>query len=187
VDGTVAGNARFRNLLIAAVLAVPVSAQLRSEAPELLRLSRRDAIERALANNPALAAARAQVEESRASNVVATALPDPTFAADIAGQSKVLNPGSRNASDQGVGVTFPFPGKTRLRREVASADLKAAELNLEQLQEQVAMQTAQAYDALLVALRHGEDLAQNKAFADEFLQKTDARFKAGTVARVDVV
>ena len=156
-------------------------------AQEPLRLSRADAIHEALARNPALVAARAQVEEARAAVVTATALADPTLTADVSGQTHLLNPGSGNGSDQGVGFTVPFPGKRRLRGEVATADLKAAEFNVTQLQQQIASQAAQAYDAILVALRHRENLQQSKGFASDFVEKTQARFRAGTVAKVDVV
>ena len=156
-------------------------------AQEPLRLTRAQAIQEALARNPALAAARAQVEEARAGVITAAAFADATFAADVAGQRNVLNPGSGNASDQGVGVTVPFPGKTHLRREVATAALRAAEFNVAQLRQQVAAQAAQAYDAILVALRHRDDLQQAKGLASDFVQKTQARFLGGTVPRVDVV
>ena len=205
VEGSVFDNARTCKFLIAVAFAVTAMAQerpavaqsdQRAVRPDIsvttmqtepLRLSRREAIDRALGQSPALLAAQAQVEQARAQIVVATALPDPTLAVDIAGQTNALNPGSGNASDQGIGLTFPFPGKTRLRRAVATADLRAAEFNLTQLRQQIASESAQAYDSLLVALRHRDDLRQNKDFATEFLQKTEARFKAGTVARVDVV
>jgi cobalt-zinc-cadmium efflux system outer membrane protein len=164
-----------------------VAAAALAQAPEPLRLSRQQAIEEALARNPALAAARAQVEEARAGVVTAAAYADPTFAADVAGQSHILNPGSGNSSDQGVGVTIPFPGKTRLRRDAATAGLRAAEFNATQVRQQVAAQAAQAYDAILVAIRHREDLQENKDLASDFVQKTQARFQGGTVARVDVV
>src|SRR5258706_2750931 len=95
-----------------------------AQAPEALRLSRQQAIDEALARNPALAAARAQVEEARAGVVTAAAYADATFVADVGGQSHILNPGSGNSSDQGVGITLPFPGQTRLRRDAATAGLR---------------------------------------------------------------
>lgn len=155
--------------------------------PETLHLSRRQAVDEALARNPGLAAARAQVEEARAAVVTAAAFADPTVLADVAGQTHALNPASRTGSDQGFGIIIPFPGKTKLRREVSTADLKAAEFNVTQLRQQVASQAAQAYDAILVALRHRDDLQQSKDLASDFVQKTQARFLGGTVARVDVV
>jgi cobalt-zinc-cadmium efflux system outer membrane protein len=168
-----------------ALFSFPVAAF--AQAPEPLRLSRQQAIEEALVRNPALAAARAQVEEARANVVTAAAFADPTLAADVAGQTHILNPASRGGTDQGFGVTLPFPGKRGLRRDVATADLRVAEFNLTQLRQQVASQAAQAYDAILVALRHREDLEQSKELASDFVRKTQARFLGGTVARVDVV
>lgn len=155
--------------------------------PAPLRLSRREAIAEALARNPGLLASKEQVEQARAQVAIDTAFPDPTLAADVAGQSKALNPGSGNASDVGFGLTFPFPGKRRLRGEVSRAALSAAEFTLAQLRQQVASQAAQAYDAILVALRHREDLQQGKQLSLDFLAKTQARFLAGTVPKVDVI
>ena len=167
--------------------AAPAPASAAGVGTEPLRLSRRQAVEEALARNPGLLASREQVEQARAQVAVARAFPDPTFAADVAGQSRVLNPGSGNASDTGFGLTFPFPGKIRLRGEVATSALRAAEFTLTQLRQQVASQTAQAYDAILVASRHDEDLRQSKELALDFLAKTKARFLAGTVPKMDVL
>jgi outer membrane protein TolC len=170
------------------VLVPPVRAQAATgNAPAPLRLSRREAIAEALARNPGLLASREQVEQARAQVVIDTAFPDPTLAVDVAGQTKALNPGSGNASDVGFGLTFPFPGKRRLRGDVSRAALSAAEFNLDQLRQQVASQAAQAYDAILVALQHRDDLTQGKELSLDFLTKTQARFLAGTVPKVDVV
>jgi outer membrane protein TolC len=104
------------------VLVPPARAQAATgTAPAPLRLSRREAIAEALARNPGLLASKEQVEQARAQVVIDTAFPDPTLAADVAGQTKALNPGSGNASDVGFGLTFPFPGKRRLRGEVSRA------------------------------------------------------------------
>ncbi len=118
---------------------------------------------------------------------VATALPDPSLSAETLGQTHALSPGSRNEVDLGVGFTLPFPGRIGLRRAVATADLRTAELAYTALRQQVASQAAQAYDALLVALRHDQDLQQSRQYASDFLDKTKARFAGGTVAKVDVV
>ncbi len=155
--------------------------------PVPLRLSRRQAIAEALGRNPGLLASKEQVEQARAQGVIDTAFPDPTFAADVAGQRNAFDPGSGNASDVGFGVTLPFPGKRRLKGEVAKAAVSAAEFTLAQLRQSVASQAAQAYDAILVALRHGDDLRQGKELSLDFLAKTKARFLAGSVPKVDVV
>ncbi len=173
----------------AALLALPAWGQQPSGsgAPVPAGLSRQDAVQEALANNPSLLAAREQVAQARAQVTVATALADPSLSATTLGQTRVLRPGTRDEVDLGIGVTLPFPGRTGLRRAVASADLRAAEFALAQLRQQVAAQASQAYDALLVAVRHGEDLEQGRQYAADFLDKTRARFAGGTVAKIDVV
>lgn len=178
IDGSAVPQARPNTI----VIPTGVSRETR-----LLRLSRQEAIDEALARNSALAAARAQVEEARAQVVSAAAFADPTLMLDVAGQTNAFKPTSGGGGDQGVGVSLPFPGKTGLRRAVATAGLRGAEFNLAQLRQQIASQAAQAYDAILVALRHRQDLQENRQLAADFVDKTQARFLAGTVARVDVV
>jgi cobalt-zinc-cadmium efflux system outer membrane protein len=173
------------HILAVALLFIAAVASAQSREP--LHLSRQQAIDEALSRNPNLAAARAQVEEARAGVVTAAAFADPTFVADVAGQSHILNPSSNSGSDQGFGVTVPFPGKRGLRRDVATSSLRAAEYNVTLLRQQVASQAAQSYDAILVALRHREDLQQSKQLATDFVEKTRARFLGGTVARIDIV
>ena len=177
----------FTILLAASITAQVVVPTIPQPDNRFLRLTRTEAIDEALARNPAIAAARAQVEQARAGVTIAGAFADPAIAADVAGQTSALNPASRNASDIGAGVILPFPGKRGLRRDVAVGVLRAAEFNVKQLQQQIASQAAQAYDALLVAIRHREDLQQNRDLANDFVNKTQARFLAGTVARVDVL
>ncbi len=155
--------------------------------PDALRVTRREAIDYALAHNAGIVAAREQVEEARAQAVTAAAFADPTISADTMGEHHPLDVGSGNITDQYLGFTVPFPGKRGLRREVAEATLHAAEFTLIQNREQVESQTAQDYDALLVAERHRVDLQESKQFSADFLAKTETRFAGGTVAKVDVI
>ncbi|HLX11060.1 MAG TPA: TolC family protein [Thermoanaerobaculia bacterium] len=156
-------------------------------APGTLSLTRRQAIDEALAHNPGIAAADQQVAEARAQAVTAAAFADPTLSADTMGEPHPLDVGAGNITDLYVGFTIPFPGKRGMRRDVAVAAVRAAEFTLTQTRNQVASQTAQDYDALLVALRHRDDLRQSRQFSADFLAKTQARFAGGTAPKVDVV
>jgi outer membrane protein, heavy metal efflux system len=151
------------------------------------RISRREAVAEALARNPAMEAACEQVEQARARVTEAKALPDPFLTATVDGYQSFLSPRTATSRDVGFGFTLPFPTKLHLAGRVATADLRAAEFSLTQLSNQTASQTAQAYDALLVAERHRQDLTAGKGFAEDFLKKTQARFQAGTVAKLDVI
>jgi outer membrane protein TolC len=165
----------------------PPAAATAASASAALRLSRRQAVAEALAHNPGILASMQQVEESRAQVVTAAAFADPTLSADTMGETHPLDVGAGNVTDLALGFTVPFPGKRRLRRGVATAALRAAEFSLAQTRQQVASQAAHDYDALLVALRHREDLEQSKQFSVEFLAKTQARYLGGTAPKVDVV
>jgi hypothetical protein len=151
------------------------------------QVSRREAVAEALACNPAIEAAREQIAQARARVATAKALPDPSFAATVEDEPTLLGLRSAASKDLGIGLTLPFPTKLRLAGRVATADLRAAEFSFVQLSNQTAAQTAQAYDALLVAARHRRDLTDGRAFAEDFLKKTEARYQAGTVARLDVI
>lgn len=168
----------------AAIAARPAWAQSRADT---LALSRRAAVDTALARNPGLHVAREQIAEAEARVVEASAFPDPTVSADLLGQPNVFRPGGNTGGDFAVGLTVPFPQKFHLRGAVSRGDLEAVQFGYAQLQQQTASATAQAYDALLVAERHRSDLTEGKALAEDFLKKTEARFDAGTAARLDVL
>ena len=55
------------------------------------------------------------------------------------------------------------------------------------VRQQITSQTAQTYDTLRVALRHRADLTESRQLSADFLKKTQARFNAGTAAKLDVV
>jgi cobalt-zinc-cadmium efflux system outer membrane protein len=152
-----------------------------------LVLTRREAVDSALARNPQLRVASEQVAQARAQGVQNTAFPDPTLSGDLSGLSGPTRFRSNTGSDVGVGLTLPFPTKFLLLHRVSGADVAAAEFNLVQLKQQIASQSAQAYDALIVALRHRVDLLEGDSLAKDFEHKTEVRFNAGSVARLDVL
>jgi cobalt-zinc-cadmium efflux system outer membrane protein len=155
--------------------------------PAALILTRRAAIDSALAQNPQLRVAREQVAQTRAQGVQSSAFPDPSVTGDLTGQSSLTRQRSNTGSDIGVGLALPFPTKFLLRRRVSAADIDAAEFSYQQLRQQIASLTAQAYDALIVSLRHRADLLEGDSLAASFEEKTQVRFAAGSVPRLDVL
>ncbi|HVH09262.1 MAG TPA: TolC family protein [Gemmatimonadales bacterium] len=146
-------------------------------------LTRREAIERALARNPQLVAARERAAQARARRVQALAITDPTLTA-VRDQHADY---PQTTTTVAAAVTVPFPDKLRLRYDVAQADVRSFDAGYAALRQQIAAQTAAEYDTLLVALRHRSDLRESRSLAEEFFKKTDARFKAGDVAKLDVI
>ena len=154
-------------------------------APQCPELTRHAAIDSALAHNPQIEAARQQVAQARARRVEATAIPDPSLSGSLDTENSLF--GASPQKSLGFGFTVPFPDRIRLRGKVAGADVRSAELNVTLLQQQIGSQTAQAYDALLVALQHERDLLDQRQLVQDVLKKTQARFNAGTAAKLDVV
>jgi len=170
-------------LLAAGCLLAAAPAARAQGRPDTLVLTRRGAVDTALARNPSLTVAREQVEQARARGVQATAFPDPS----VSGLTTLSGPESNTGTDLGVSLTVPFPQKFHLKRNVSRGDIQAAEFGYVQLRQLTASQTVQAYDALLVALKHQADLSEGKTLAQDFLRKTEARFEGGTAARLDVL
>lgn len=164
-----------------------VAAPTARATPDSLRLSRRQAIAEALMHNPQITIAREQTDEARARRVQAIAIPDPALTASYDDQPRFLDfpgAGSRNVA---VGMVVPFPDKFRLNNRIGLADVAASQSNVKLQQQTIASQTSQAYDALLVALRHRADLQDGRRLAADFLARTQARYNAGTAAKLDVI
>ena len=152
-----------------------------------LHLSRQQAIKEAIAHNPAITAAREQVAQAKAGITIATAFPDPSLVTEIDQEKSFFNPRSGSERDLGIQFTVPYPYRTRLNGRIARGGWQAAQYALTQLQQQIAAQTAQAYDSVQVAVRHRDDLTQSKGISAQFVEKTQARFQAGTVPKLDTI
>ncbi|MDB4909367.1 MAG: outer rane efflux protein, partial [Gemmatimonadetes bacterium] len=172
--------------LIAVLASGPLAAQARDSAAPL-RIDRNEAVKEALAHNPTLAVAREQIAQARARVTQGYALPEPSVSAAVLGATGFAHPHTANETDVGVGITLPFPNKIILRGQAAKSDLGNFDELYVQQRQLIASQTAQAYDSLLVALRHREDLLIARSLAQDFVKKTQARFNAGTAAKLDVV
>ena len=180
-------HSKFWLVAVGTVLAIPAQAQGLRPTPPALTLTRRQAVDTALAHNPQLTVAREQLAQARAQATETAAFPDPTLNGDLNGQRTVTGFKTNTGSDIGVGLTLPFPTKFVLLNKVGNANVDAVAFNYDQLRQQTASQTAQAYDALIVALRHRADLRVGDSLARDFLTKTQVRFDAGTAARLDVL
>jgi outer membrane protein, heavy metal efflux system len=164
-----------------------ISARSVAYPADTIRLSRREAIEQALAHNPQLEIARSQIGEARARKVEAISVPDPAVSASLDAQRRLFQSGSTGQKNVALNMLVPFPNKLRLQGKIAQADVASSEFSYTQLRQLIAAQTSEAYDSLLVALKHRADLTEAELLARDFLAKTQARFNAGTAAKLDVI
>ena|SRR5689334_254282 len=163
------------------------SAQQRDTVAGVLRVTREQAIRQALARNPTLQVSREQVAQARARVAQARALPEPSIGASIVGQPGAFRPRAGTESDLTFGVTIPFPGKILLQGQAAKGELGSVDEAYTLQRQLVVFQTNQAYDSLLVSLKHRQDLEEARTLSQQFLDKTQARYNAGTVAKLDVI
>jgi cobalt-zinc-cadmium efflux system outer membrane protein len=149
---------------------------------DTLRITRAQAVSDALERNPQLVVAREQTAEARAQRVQTLGIPDPTGTAALQPQH-----GQPTTKPVMVGIDIPFPDKFRLQYGIGTAGVRQAQAMETGLTQQIASQTAQTYDSLLVALRHEGDLTESRRLSADFLAKTQARYAAGTAAKLDVI
>ena len=179
-------------LTLCATIALGGSASAQQQEPsrplaDSLRLTRRQAIAEALNRNAQLDVARQQTAQARARRVEAIAIPDPTLAASYDEQSRLFNFGRGAARNVGIGIAIPFIDKFRLRNNVARADIGAFESNYRLQTQLIAAQTSMQYDSLLVARKHRDVLLEGRTLSADFLKRTQARYTAGTAAKLDVI
>src|SRR5690348_14508598 len=152
-----------------------------------LRLTRRQAIAEALAHNPQIEVARQQTAQSRARRVEAIAIPDPALTAAYDQSPQPFNFGSAGARDVQLDFLIPFPTKVALRNRAANSDINSFESNYRLQTQLIASATSQQYDSLLVARKHREVLLEGRTLSADFLKRTQARYNAGTAAKLDVI
>src|SRR5689334_2134999 len=150
-------------------------------------LTRSAAIAAALTNNPQLEVGREQTAQARARRVSAVAVPDPIIAYSLDNQPSFLDFGAAGQKNASLTFAIPFPDKFRLRNSIGVADIKSFQAGYSALRQQIAAQTSRSYDSLLVAVKHRDDFRLTRDLSADFLKKTQARFDAGTVPRLDVI
>jgi outer membrane protein, heavy metal efflux system len=169
------------------------SAQQRAQAvggdvaADTLRITRRQAIATSLLANPQLEVAREQTYQVQAQRVEGIMIPDPTLSASLDSISRFGNIGSAPSRPVGLGIVVPFPDKFRLRNTIGVEAVHTSEAQFRLLQQQIASQTGRSYDSVLVTRMHRRDLTEARQLSADFLTRTQARFNAGTVARLDVI
>ena len=154
---------------------------------DTLRLTRRQAIATTLLASPQIEIAREQTLQVRAQRVEGISIPDPVFALAYDSLSGPLRLGQSTARPASVAFAIPFPDKFRLRNRIGVENIHTSEAQFTQLRQAIASQAARTYDSVLVTRLHRKNLTETRDLAADFLKKTQARFDAGTVARLDVI
>jgi outer membrane protein TolC len=172
-----------RNLLGFLALALCASAE------ERLRLE--DLIAEALRANPEVVAAQKRYEAARERPAQESSLPDPMLSL---GYTSSGNPrplaglGREPTANAGVMVSqeFPFPGKRKLRGEMARKEADAEFAQYQGIQLSVVSRLKQAYYRLYYAYEASDILKRNREILRKLLRITEARYSVGRAAQQDV-
>ena len=189
--------------LLAIALALPVLAQeaaapgvaqqpsnIQSHPEPLSVLNLADVLHEALDKNPAIQSASHAVEAQRHKVPQAKSLPDPEASVGWMGNLAPFSVQERDPSSyRGVGVmqSLPYPGKLKLRGEVASQEVQMGQWEYEVVRRRVTADVKAAfyeyffYDKALEITRTNKDLLQKLSSISE------ARYHVGKAMQQDVL
>jgi len=170
----------YLSLFVLAALSFPAGAQ------PLAAL-----VEEALHNNRQILAAQKRYEAARQRPAQAVSMPDPTVSLGYTsngGPWPVSGIGSQATSNAGVMLSqeVPFPGKRRLRGDIAQTEAEAAFDEYRAVRLNVVSQVKQAYHELHHANVLIDFVGRYQEVLQNVLRISEARYAAGRAAQQDV-
>ncbi len=144
----------------------------------------------ALANNPGVQSALRRVEALRRRAPQARSLPDPALQVGWMGNLKPFGVMRDDPSSyRGVGVqqTIPFPGKLRLRGDIASKEAEAAWWDYEAARRQVVVEVKLAYFEYAYYHKAIETTLKNKDLLEKLARIAQTRYEVGKGIQQDVL
>ena len=150
-----------------------------------------DLIAEALANSSEVLAAQKSYEAARQRPAREGSLPDPTLSLGYASNGGPL-PGQQLGSNPTSNIGFmvsqeiPYPGKRKLRGEIAAKDAEAEFWQYEAVGLNVRSRLIQAYHRLHHTYAALEILTHGKGLISEMLRVSEARYTAGKTAQQDI-
>jgi outer membrane protein, heavy metal efflux system len=177
-------------LLVSAAAAAQTHAQEALPATETTKLS--DILAEAERNNPQIQAARHEWDAAKQIPGQAESLPDPQV---VLQQFSVGSPrpfaGYSNSDFAYVGLGFsqdlPYPGKLRLRGQIAKKDAEVTEQRYESVRRQVLSQIKQAYFQIGYLDEKASILDSDKDLLRQVEQSTEARYRSGAGNQQEVL
>ncbi len=172
------------SVLVLAVGVLPAPAQES-------RLSLRELTGEVIKKNPEIVAAQKSYEAARQRPTQESSLPDPMISLGYVSVGNPL-PGAGLGSQvlSNIGVMFsqelPYPGKLKLRGEIASKEAEAAFQQYQAVQLAVISRLKQAYYRLQYTYAASDLLIRNRELLNRLVSVTEARYSVGKAAQQDV-
>lgn len=149
-----------------------------------------DLVCEAVESNPGVQAARARVEAQRRRVPQARALPDPVLTVGWMGDIKPFGV-QRNDSSSFRSVSalqsIPFPGKLKLRGQIADREAEAAWWDYEAARRRVVAEVKLAYYDYFYAHKAIEITLKNKDLLEKLAQIATTRYQVGKGLQQDVL
>lgn len=143
----------------------------------------------ALERSPAIAGAKASVEQSRGQQVSAGAYPNPSVSG-VAGRGSIRDPSTGVAiMERTITLEQPleWPAKRQARQRAADAGVAGASAGLEEARLALVADVKVAFYQLLMAQREADLSAQNLAMVKDVLRTVTARLEAGDATKFDLM
>jgi outer membrane protein, heavy metal efflux system len=185
-EPTKSEDALRRGILTIAVLALAATAQT-----PVARVSLRELTSEAMKNNPEIVAAQKSYEAARQRPTQESSLPDPMISFGYVSVGTPL-PGAGLGSEvqSNLGVMYsqelPYPGKLKLRGEIASKEAEAAFQQYQAVQLGVVSKLKQAYYQLQFTYAASALLIRNRDLLNKIVGVTESRYSVGKAAQQDV-
>lgn len=149
------------------------------------QLSIQEAVSQALDRNPDIRAAEREIEAARARETQAGVLPNPNLS--LAVDELPINSPMNGNYMAGISQPLLLGGQREARQALAQIERELAELQLQTLRRDLAARVKGAYIELLFEVA-GVNLARTgEQAAETQLVATQRRYKAGEVARIEVL
>src|SRR5262249_22610101 len=155
------------------------------------RLKLRDLVSQTMKNNPEIVAAQKSYEAARQRPTQESSLPDPMISLGYVSVGRPW-PGAGLGSDvlSNVGVIYsqelPYPGKLKLKGEIASKEAEAVFQQYQAVQLSVISRLKQAYHRLHHTYAESDLLTRYRDLLNRLVSVTEARYSVGKAAQQDV-
>ncbi len=149
-----------------------------------------DVVEEALRKNPEAQSALHSVNALKRHVPQVRSLPDPTISVGWAGNIAPFSVQDGDPSSyRGVTVSeqFPYPGKLKLRGEIASKEGDAAEADYETVRRRVEAEVKAAYYDYFYFDKAIETTSRNKELLEKLSKIAEARYRVGKAMQADVL
>ena len=167
-----------------------LSAETAPQAAQAKSLGLEDLVREALQKNPGVRSALRQVEALRHRVPQAKTLPDPTVSVGWAGNIEPFSVQHGDPSSyRGVSASqsVPFPGKLKLRGEIADREAEAAYWDYEAVRRRLVVDVKSAYYDYFAASKAVEITKKNKDLLQKLSSIAEARYRVGKGVQQDVL